>query len=192
MKTKKIGLIGGPGSGKTILAHQICAELRKQNKDARVVLEYATEYIRDYGPPCSTFDQLIIFLEQTEAEQKWKGYCEYLISESPPFLVCCYAQILKEIIIKTDGEKKHQYLIRKLYAWARENSIPSFDLIIFLPPVWKLQKDKIRTQTSSKQMKDISRIIKSFLVYEQIKHKAIGAKDDKKRIHQAMQFIKHI
>lgn len=60
MKTKIINLIGGPGVGKSTLAAEIFAELKKKGKSAELALEYAKDQVWDENLRILK-DQLYIF-----------------------------------------------------------------------------------------------------------------------------------
>jgi len=193
MKTKKIGLVGGPSTGKTVFMHQLCAELRKRGKDARAVLEYATNYIARFGPPTTAFEQLTIFDGEKEAEDRFDGRCEYIIAEGPAFLTCIYARLEREDTIKVYGEKIYRHLIKQLDDRAREISIPTFDLVLFLPPLWGFKKDLIRFPNSDEEMNMVSSWVLFFLRHENIRHeKIIENKNDAVRIKQALKLIQKL
>ncbi len=192
MKTKKIGLVGGPSTGKSILAAQIYIELRKLNKDARLVLEYATEYIGRFGPPKTALEQLLIFLGQREAENRWWNKCEYEIVETPAFLSCIYARLERAETIAIYGKEKCRHLIKKMDDWARETSIPTFNLLLFLPPLWKFVRDSVRTQNSKTEAEEVSSWINFFLKHEGIEFHTIATKNDRKPIEQALALIKKL
>ena len=93
--SKLVAFIGGPGSGKTILA---CAlkeyfMLRKISTD--VCTEYAREFVFKYGFPEHPSEQYRLGLKQKEREDLLcMGNNEYIFSDSPIWLTYPYCMLI--------------------------------------------------------------------------------------------------
>ena len=97
MASKLVAFIGGPGSGKTILA---CAlkeyfMLRKISTD--VCTEYAREFVFKYGFTEHASEQYRLGLKQKEREDLLcSGNNEYIFSDSPIWLTYAYTLLIIE------------------------------------------------------------------------------------------------
>lgn len=86
----RINLFGGPGVGKTTLAAQVFAELRRQ----KVVCSLVPEWIKTWayqGRPIRGFDQVFSFSNQLHMEEEAIRYTNLIITDSPLFLQCMYS-----------------------------------------------------------------------------------------------------
>jgi predicted ATPase len=106
---RRIGLYGGPGCGKTTLAHWLVSQM----KEAHLTVEYVHEYIKPWayqGRVPKGWDQKTVFDRQMEEELKWLTIgVDHIVTDSPLLLQVAY--------MKRDRLKYHDpcLALAKLY-----------------------------------------------------------------------------
>lgn len=103
MKTIVVNAFGGPGSGKTTAAWEICSELKKAGILAEYVSEYAKELVYEMNGEGYVAERAKKLLNGTMesqsvlfAEQKWRvdrlmGQVAVVVTDSPIMLSAIYA-----------------------------------------------------------------------------------------------------
>lgn len=89
--TKVINLIGGPGIGKSTLAAQLYADMKRLGHKVELVREVAKEWAweeREIGP----FDQIAMIGEQIRRESSLFNKVDYIITDSPVMLGAFYLE----------------------------------------------------------------------------------------------------
>ena len=90
----RINLFGGPGVGKSTLAAQLFAHLKKEGANVELVQEVVKQWAyeeREIQP----WDCVSLFGQQFEAEQRLlQNGVQHIITDSPLLLQCIYAQIV--------------------------------------------------------------------------------------------------
>ena len=103
MKIRRIGLFGGPCSGKSTLAARLFAELKMMGMD----VENCTEHVKRWafiGRSPTGFDQIYLFGHQIQKEDiVLRSTNAIVISESPLHLGICYA--------RKYGLRGHEHLV---------------------------------------------------------------------------------
>ena len=166
---KKICVIGGPSSGKTTATLLLGVCLKMMGYEVHFVLEYATHYINRNGAPTNIFEQGFIFQGQRHEE----GYiersskCDFLICDAASFLACVYTRHFRPSPGATENElKKYNYVLKTLDKWAREQTLPTYDFIFFLPSEIPFQKNSVRWQNNIEEAKKIADQIEGYLKVE--------------------------
>lgn len=89
---RRIGLVGGPGSGKTKLAMWLASEIAFAGYQTEYVNELAKEWCRD-DYVIRGWDQSYLFAHQIRSEDRWlRSGTQIIVSDSPPLLACAYAR----------------------------------------------------------------------------------------------------
>lgn len=78
----RINLIGGPGSGKSVLAARIFCELKIAGQEIELVQEYVKEMVYDGIVP-QHFDQIDIFSNQLKREYRLVKKVKHIVTDSP-------------------------------------------------------------------------------------------------------------
>lgn len=87
MKSKLVGFIGAPGTGKTILACALKEYFMIKKISTDVCTEYAREFCFKYGIPKHPYTQYRITTEQIDKEELlMRGNSEYIFTDSPVWL----------------------------------------------------------------------------------------------------------
>lgn len=87
MKSKLVGFIGAPGTGKTTLACALKEYFMLKKVSTDVCTEYAREFCFKYGIPKHPYTQYRITTEQLAKEELLlKGTSEYVFTDSPVWL----------------------------------------------------------------------------------------------------------
>jgi len=113
--TTVINLIGGPGCGKSTLAAEIFAKMKRLNMNVEMVREVAKEWAWE-GKKIGPFEQLAILGEQIKKESSLYGKVEYLVTDSPVLLGAFYFEHNHKQTFAND--MVHQY-----YKYAKEKGI---------------------------------------------------------------------
>jgi len=95
--TTVIGLVGGPGSGKSTMAAEIFARM----KVARLSVELVTEYVKSWawaGRTIDKFDTPLIFGKQLSREAALYGRVKYIVTDKPLELSAVYDPWLRGLV----------------------------------------------------------------------------------------------
>jgi hypothetical protein len=94
---KRICFYGGPGAGKTTLAHDIFAYAKKQGKNCQIINELATEWAF-VDRPIQSMDQIYLFASQLHREDSLlcRQKVDYLFTDSPILLSGYYSTKCEE------------------------------------------------------------------------------------------------
>lgn len=137
-KTKKIAILGGPGTGKTTLCKQLDVEYSLAGYISDVCLEYARTYIARYGIPASIFEQFFFFFCQKRRENELK-HCDIIFCDNATILNYVYG------LLSCDFKNpKEMYALMKLFEWAMKD-LPGYE-VFYIPREFACEKDGIRYQ----------------------------------------------
>lgn len=157
---KRIGLCGGPGSGKTTLARALTNQLNLQGFDTQYVPEYARFHIANCTDRMDLLDQLLIF----ENQLKWENSArplDFLVSDSAVLMQAVYTYDLTNFANYKEAAFYCQHYQKILEHKNR------YDLLFFLPSELHYTKDGIRRQ-GEEEARDIGERIRSFLLFIQV------------------------
>jgi len=94
MKLKKIiNLFGGPSVGKSLIALELTALMKKKGCNVELVPEYAKELTFEERFNILEQDQIYIFAKQHRRILRLKDQVEYIVTDSPILLSVIYASI---------------------------------------------------------------------------------------------------
>lgn len=97
-----INLFGGPGTGKSTLAAELFAELKKRGATCELVREYVKEWAweeRKFGK----YDQFYFLGKQTRKESLVYGKVDYVITDSPILIAGFYAELVNNLKFVTQA-----------------------------------------------------------------------------------------
>lgn len=94
MQSFVINLYGAPGVGKSTLAAELFAELKKRNISTEITLEFAKELVYNEDKRLLS-DQLIVLAEQYRRIFVLNGKVNFIITDSPVLLSIFYNKINK-------------------------------------------------------------------------------------------------
>jgi len=113
MKSKLIGFIGAPGTGKTILACAMKEYFMLKKVSTDVCTEYAREFVLKYGFPQHPYTQYRITTKQICREDLLSsGSNEYVFTDSPVWL----GYIFSLVNAKKDYDKETRDSLSDMYA----------------------------------------------------------------------------
>jgi 2-phosphoglycerate kinase len=94
MNTKHICIWGAPGTGKSTIASGVFHEMKKQDYDVEMVLEYAKKLVfsKDYF---RLKDQLYILAKQSHPWFRLDGQVDFTVNDSPFLMGLVYTQETK-------------------------------------------------------------------------------------------------
>lgn len=137
-KTKKIAILGGPGTGKTTLCKQLDVDYSMAGYISDVCLEFARSYISWYGVPTNIFEQFLLYEGQKRREEELR-HCDIIFCDNATILNYVYG------LMSCDFKNtKEMYALMKLYEWAM-NDLPGYE-IFYTPREFGMEKDGIRYQ----------------------------------------------
>lgn len=173
----KICFVGAAGSGKTAIASQTAAILKAKGLICEPVLEYARFYIENCGHPSDIGDQIIISKNQMEAESL-KHYCDIVVCDSAAFLAYIYALLSRpRSRLKL---RRYEFLLGDAWKLAI-SSLPTYNLVFYVPPIYKATIDRVRSWQRLEQIKQTDRQIRAFLELHQIDFKSVAGESLKAR-----------
>lgn len=103
---KIINVFGGPGTGKSVTAAQLFAEMKKQQMNCELVTEFAKELVYDESYRVME-NQIWIFANQHQRMHRLKDKVDYIITDAPLF---------NSIVYSGKGEENkefHQFVLRE-------------------------------------------------------------------------------
>jgi predicted ATPase len=90
---RRINMFGGPGAGKSTLAAEVFAELKKAGHNAEIVQEVVKERVYE-GLKMGVWDSVWTFGKQLKRELRaLEGGVDIIVSDSPLLLQCFYAPL---------------------------------------------------------------------------------------------------
>ncbi len=132
MKTIIVNAFGGPGSGKTTTAWEICSELKKAGILAEYVSEYAKELVYEAnreGPMAkqakkllngSYESQSILFAEQKHRIDRLMGQVAVIVTDSPI--------LLSTIYVKDHNQRFEDNVVRQFCDYTSFNFVMQRDM----------------------------------------------------------------
>lgn len=184
----KVGIAGGPGSGKSSLARQLTTELYNKRKyNAQYVTEFARDYINRallHGKFIPTIaDQFLIFHNQIEREQIVLDKSDYLISDSPVFLPIIFAFNICDM---SNFQQRLAYT--SLYEMFLAKYLKWYDHIF----VVQRQKDFLKDGTRHETVEEADQIgqqIVAFLKFHRIPFNNIFTELDEARVQCVLKIL---
>lgn len=87
---KVINIFGGPGTGKSVTAAKLFAELKIQNKNCELITEFAKELVYDESYKVME-NQIWIFANQHHKMYRLKDKVDYIVTDAPLFNSIVYS-----------------------------------------------------------------------------------------------------
>ncbi|WP_245779644.1 AAA family ATPase [Desulfoscipio geothermicus] len=137
-KTKKIAILGGPGTGKTTLCKQLDVDYSLAGYISDVCLEFARSYIARYGIPTNIFEQFLLYEGQKQREYELR-YCDIIFCDNATILNYVYG-----LMCCNFKNPKEMYSLMKLFEWAMKD-LPGYE-VFYIPREFAVEKDGIRYQ----------------------------------------------
>lgn len=175
MKTILVNAFGGPGSGKTTAAWEICAELKKAGILAEYVSEYAKELVYEMNSPLKAeaerakellngtmSSQSILFAEQKHRIDRLMGQVAVIVTDSPIMLSAIYA--------KDRTQEFEDNIIRQFFEYNGFNFVISRDDSAF-EAAGRLQNFQ---EAKQKDQEILNMLNRYGIPYEQYTHETLG------------------
>ena len=129
MKSKLIGFLGSPGTGKTTLACAMKEYALIKGESSDICTEYAREYCFRHGIPKHPYTQYRITRKQIDREDLLlKGTSKYVFTDSPVWLGYVYS-ILN---IKSTDDKETQTSLAEMYEEFVVAQINRYDKVFYM------------------------------------------------------------
>lgn len=129
--TVKICFVGGPGTGKSTLAHAVNVALKMRGVDCEHIPEYARTYIRQSGTPSHYLEQFPIIIGAMRREEEIEVH-DMMIVDSASFIMMVYLTHYAPKGLSQDEQAKWEYHFNVMQGLARERLI-WFDHIFYVP-----------------------------------------------------------
>ena len=104
---KVINLFGGPNSRKSTTAYQLAGFLKEKGLQAELVTEFAKDLVWDGAPKEAFEDQLTITAEQHHRQNRLRGKCDIIVTDSPLLLGLAY--------VKADYFPSYKHIVREAF-----------------------------------------------------------------------------
>ncbi|MFA4870886.1 MAG: ATP-binding protein [Pedobacter sp.] len=152
---KRIGLLGGPGSGKSTQ----CADFFASIKTECILVEQVQEWIREninkkILPPNNPWIQFLIYYEQKLKEDSIPEEIQYMVTDSP--IILSYVYALKYAKIPDDN-----MLMAKMYEFFLHDT-KRYDYLFLCNREKPYVKDGTRVQDES-EAKELDGVIRHLL-----------------------------
>lgn len=170
MKTTVINLFGGPGCGKSTIAAELFAILKKQGYEVELVTEYAKDKVWEESYK-TLENQIYVFSKQLHRMWRLKDKVQFIITDSP---------LLLSIIYDKDKNKDLKNLIITKF-----NSFDNINVVINRSTVYN-QNGRYQNE---EQANEIDKEIKELLISRDI---PFQSEDINNVIEAIMKEIKHI
>jgi len=165
MKSKLIGFLGSPCSGKSTLASEVHTKLKILNKNSIFIPEAATDYIAEFGIPSQPIDQMTIFEKQINRENRYIGTKEYIICDSSSILNYFYFRTSYHTKPSKTDIATINYIQKEILL-----SLNNWNHLFYVPPIYlEDEKDGIRFHDKNAIAK-IDNNIKAYLDIENIEY----------------------
>lgn len=160
---RKIGICGGPSSGKTETAKWLSNKINTEfGGNSYNVAEYATTFIQKYNRPPNFVDQFFVWQGQSSREHDANN-ADIIISDCPIFLSYIYTMINH----KDELNEENALYLSKMYKRVLFGMTEYTDIVFM--KIKNYKENGIRFQTS-KEAKDIETNVKGFLDNHNIKY----------------------
>ena len=163
-KTKVINLYAGPGAGKTTTATKLFGYLKSNYIDCELIHEYVKEWVWE-GKKILDTDQVLILANQHRKERLLYNKVEYIVTDSPMWLVAIYEKELSS----------SPYIAMTIIDKFLKSSKNVEHLHVFLNRGFKYDP-KGRNQSEEEAI-ELDNKIKNFLNYHNIKYVDITVKN---------------
>ena len=175
---QKISFIGGPCTGKTTLALETVAHLRKKGVNAVYVYEYAREFILRHKTTPTAEQQIEICKHQIELEDLYAQGAKILIAEIPVFIGLIYSLHHRGIPCH-QTEAVSDIFNRLNLSLSLRDFIRQYDHLFLLHGNLNFQKDPGRAH-GQKESKIIHQNIVGFLDHHQIPYHELSGQGDER------------
>ena len=170
MKTTVINLFGGPGCGKSTIAAELFATLKKQGYEVELVTEYAKDKVWEESYK-TLENQIYVFSKQLHRMWRLKDKVQFIITDSPLLLSIIYD--------KDKNEDLKNLVITKF------NSFDNINIVINRSTVYN-QNGRYQNE---EQANEIDKEIKELLISHDI---PFQSEDINNIIETILDEIKHI
>lgn len=152
--TRKIAILGGPGTGKTTLCKQLDVDYSMAGYRTGLCLEYVRTYITRYGVPSSIYEQFLLYEGQKQREDDLR-HCDLIFCDNATILNYVYG-----LMSCNFKDPKEIHALTQLFALAM-NDLPKYD-IFYIPREFDFEKDGVRYQDED-EANNIDRRIQALL-----------------------------
>jgi nicotinamide riboside kinase len=141
--TLNVGIIGGPGAGKTTTVAGVFSKIKRANINAALVQEFARDEINRGWTQKSLGDQFRILMKQREREDIIPPQVAVKITDSPALLSYYYG------IVSFDARERSDVMTLPDLYYEFLTDLHRYDLLILLKRTKPYQNDGTRAQTEA-------------------------------------------
>ncbi len=152
MTDLRIGILGPPGSGKSIFAKALSTELRKQDQKVKIIDGYMDSLIKRTGYAYDIFatypqNLQILFERWTREQEAEKVGCDTLITVGSLYETILYTglRVNSDLSLKADKTIQMQGRVAMEMLGVIQSLIATHDLLLFLPYTDKVLSEKGRS-----------------------------------------------
>ena len=179
--TVVINIIGGPGIGKTTVASELFAMLKKLNYEVENVNEFAKELVWE-GRDNTFKDRLYMHAEQNHRLMQMNGKLDFIITDSPLVLTSIYNDFyLKDQQTKEYNDMIHNvvettwnYYNNKTYLIVRDTAYQS-----------------VGRRENEEEASIIDRKVREYLISHNIKYEVINVNEAAQIIYEEILYNKN-
>lgn len=186
----KVALVGGPGSGKTLLAKALVIHLRLKQHDAVICDEYIREYLRDSGMIEHYGEQFPILHGSSYREDSLQSIHDIVVCDGASFFGETYMAYYRPQNMTVAEERKWEFAYDIVRRLARQR-LKTFDHL-FLVPKGDFVQSVDPQRFNVDDAEEMSAALRGYLDYQRIPYTLVKTNQLEDRVVEVAGYLSDI